>query len=79
VSGVVVMRGWSCTSAATRCWGCSFVLQFECLRKTRGAQAFRSSWPGHARMAELRLRLFPGEAGGEKPLLCCGSKALSNV
>jgi hypothetical protein len=72
--GVCRWSGWwfwgrSCTSAHTRRVGCS-PLQFECLRKTRGARAFRrcaGALEGLARIAELRPRpMFPEGAGGEK-------------
>jgi hypothetical protein len=49
------------------------LLQSDWLRKTHGAVA-----EGLAGMAELR-RLCPGGPGGEKPLLCHHSQALSNV
>jgi hypothetical protein len=47
------------------------LLQFECLRKTRGVQAFGGrllpkAWPGWLSLLHC---LFPGGPGGEKPLL----------
>ena len=57
------------------------LLQFECLRKTRGVQAVRPSATvaeGLAGMAELGP-LFPGGAGGTKPLLFTTCKPSQNV
>jgi hypothetical protein len=54
------------------------LLQFECLRKTRGAQAFRSSTgrPGRDGRATSPV---PGRARGSKAVAFHNPQALSNV
>jgi hypothetical protein len=72
LAGVVVLGGGAAPAPPlARARGA--LLQFECLRKTRGAG--RPGLPVRPRevrlvgMAELPP-LFPGGPGGEKPLLC---------
>ena len=55
------------------------LLQFECLSKTRGAQAFRA-WRGRLCAECIGLApLFPGGAGGTKPLLFTTRRPSQNV